>query len=78
MSDDTKTEDGGEPKNVLRSLDFQKDEFSGSVEELKRLLPHLISMAPIVAKVRRARYDALLAEGFTKDQALTLCENGDL
>lgn len=42
-------------------------------EEIRRNLPTLIANADIIAKIRRANYEALVREGFTEAQAMDLC-----
>lgn len=34
-----------------------------------------VRMAELTAKLQRKAYDALLAEGFSEDQAVILCQN---
>lgn len=54
------------------------DKAQGAIEQLKRAVPAYIELATINAKIRRAHYTAYLAEGFTEDQALILCQKTDL
>lgn len=49
------------------------DEFKAALENLKRQMPMLIEHAQLVAKIRRASYQALIEAGFTEAQALDLC-----
>ena len=56
----------------------QPDELMASVEALRRAAPALMQCAPIIAKIRRAHFVALVAEGFTEDQALDLCRDTEL
>ena len=56
----------------------QRDEMLAAVEELRRAAPALMQAAPIIAKIRRAHFVALVAEGFTADQALDLCRDTEL
>jgi len=56
----------------------RQDETMAALEGLRRAMPALMQVAPIVAKIRRAHYVALIAEGFTPDQALELCQNSEL
>lgn len=41
---------------------------------MRRTLPLLTEYHQLDAKIKRAKYDALLAEGFSPDQALELCK----
>jgi hypothetical protein len=52
----------------------ERNQLRGEVEGLWRKIPELIEHAQIVAKVRRASFLALIAEGFTESQALELCK----
>ena len=55
-----------------------KNEMRAAIEELKRTLPDMIEHTKIVAKIRKANYDAHIEEGFTPEQALTLCASVQL
>lgn len=56
----------------------QHDETMAAVEGLRRALPALVQVAPTIAKIRRAHYDALVAEGLRPNEALVLCQNTEL
>jgi len=43
------------------------------VEKLRRLMPELIDEFAIYAELRKANYDAHIAQGFTSEQALVIC-----
>jgi len=45
-----------------------------ALEELKRSLPIHIEALEIQAQMIRAKYQALVAQGFTEAQALELCK----
>jgi hypothetical protein len=49
------------------------DKLQGAIEETRRNLPILLANADIMAQMRKANYDALVAAGFTEAQALELC-----
>lgn len=51
-----------------------KDELAGVIEKLRRNLENQIELGRLLAKVRRANYLAYVAEGFTDQQALELCQ----
>lgn len=44
------------------------------VRDLREQMPMQIEMEQLMAKVRRAKFLALVAEGFTEGQALELCK----
>lgn len=49
------------------------DQIQAHIDALRRAMPKLAAGAELLAKVRRANYEALLREGFTEAQALDLC-----
>lgn len=51
----------------------KRDDAQAAVAQLSRMMPALIEHAQMQAKIRRAAYLALVAEGFTEAQALDLC-----
>lgn len=53
---------------------IEKNAMRGHVEQLKRCIPEQIEAAQLMAKIRRAQYLALVAEGFTEAQALEICK----
>lgn len=44
-----------------------------AVKTLKDNMPAMLEMAQLQAKIARERYMALVAAGFTEDQAIKLC-----
>lgn len=60
-------------------LEFpDQDKHKAMIEEMRRLAPTLIESAGYYAKIRRANYLALIAEGFIKEEALILCQKTSL
>lgn len=53
----------------------QPDDLRAACEALKRSLPVYTEYMVEIAKIRRASYEAHLAEGFTESQALELCKS---
>jgi hypothetical protein len=63
----------GDP-NVRALPQVETDKLRAAVEKMRRTLPLLIEYYQIDAKIRKARYEALIAEGFNPAQALELCK----
>ena len=60
----------------IKSINLgDKDKMRAAVEEMKRSLPTWIEHAELTAKIRRASYEAHIAQGFTPEQALELCRS---
>lgn len=51
----------------------EKVEHSAELESIKRNFDSMIECQPLIARLRRASYEAHLKQGFTEDQALELC-----
>jgi hypothetical protein len=45
------------------------------IEQMRRDLPFLLESQVLSAQVTRAKYEALVAAGFTEQQALQLCKD---
>jgi hypothetical protein len=61
-------------KDNITLLTQPLDENRAQLEMLKRNLDTLLEFNLLNAKVLRSKYQALVAEGFTEDQALSLCK----
>jgi hypothetical protein len=51
---------------------------AAAVEQLKRSVGYFVEMAPVLAQVRRAHFNAYIAEGFTPAEAIELCKKATL
>lgn len=61
------------PDLTVVTLAQKPSEIAVAGDKLRRSLDDLVANQPAVAKVRRAAFLALVAEGFTEAQALELC-----
>ena len=52
-----------------------KNETAAAFEKLKRELPVIVENMVVVAKLKKAAYDAYIEYGFTPEQALELCKS---
>ncbi len=68
MSDDDK-------RGQVHLLELEPDEFAAAMAGLLRNADRMIEYQQYNAKQMRAKYDALLAEGFSEPQALVLCQD---
>ena len=70
------TNDNDDNKNKVTNLKTvaskEKDELLAAFENIKRVLPEMFYMQKEIAKMQRARYVALVKEGFDNEQALEL------
>lgn len=57
----------------MEDPDKSKKDFSTAVKYLQENILASIDFEKYNAKMRKVRYDALIAEGFTKNEALLLC-----
>ena len=51
------------------------DELKNAIRTLRGNMPEFIEHAQLVAQIQRAKFLALLKEGFTPEQALLLCRD---
>ena len=58
----------------MKDEDKAKVDLARVVLDLRDSLPAHIELAQLMARVTRAKFLALVAQGFTVDQALTLCK----
>lgn len=63
---------------TIETIPTKKDELRATLEELRRTLPVLSELSKEIARYRRVAYDAYIAEGFTPEQALILCQKSTL
>lgn len=63
-------------KNNLRSIPGlgQNNEFKDAIEQIKNNLKTHIDFITIDAQLRRVKYNQLVKEGFTPEQAIELCK----
>ena len=55
------------PNKALLNLQFQME-----LDNIRNLLPHVLEQQKLNAKVHRARFNALVSEGFSEKQALEI------
>ncbi len=61
-------------KPTLVELEQPPSEMQKVLAELERTIPEMLASQRAMAKLVRAKYLALVESGFTKDEALALCE----
>lgn len=62
-------------KPVLLSLPLsQPTQAQANLAQAERDLPAMCEFQKLAAKLYRARFEALISEGFTKTQAIELCK----
>lgn len=59
---------------VIHIAEKQARTMETSIREIEAALPTIITAQQVLAQVVRARFIALIAEGFTPEQALVLCK----
>lgn len=59
---------------IVEVKPIDKDKLRANMEQMKRELPVYIEYTMLVAEIRRASFDAHMAQGFTPQQALELCK----
>lgn len=63
-------------KDKISVINFEdKDEMKAGLEQMKRSLPTWVEYMDVIAKIRKASYDAHIKQGFTPGQALELCKS---
>ena len=62
------------PKLTSRQLE-QGGEVTDALENLKLNLQFLIANERLQAEIKKAKYDALVLQGFTEAQAIELCKS---
>lgn len=62
-------------KNNVKELPGANlDKGLAAIEQLKRNMPEIVGLLPVIAELRMKNYLAHLEKGFTEDQALELCK----
>ena len=46
---------------------------AAAFDNIERMIPDFVKEAAMIARIRRINYDASIKEGFTPEQALTVC-----
>jgi len=59
--------------NITAIPGVEQDKNIAMLENLKRNMEAIIETNKLIAKIRRASYEAYVSAGFTPDQALQLC-----
>lgn len=59
----------------IYTIPTKPDDVQAAIESMKRALPVYLELASINARIRSAHYKAYLAEGFSEEQALILCQS---
>jgi hypothetical protein len=54
---------------------FKKTQYSNAINHIVENMQNSIKLIQAFAKLRKAKYDALIEAGFTKDQALLIVTN---
>jgi hypothetical protein len=56
----------------ITTLDTKPDDVKALIELIKRSLDDQLELDGLLAKLQRAKFEALVREGFTEDQALKI------
>lgn len=72
------TDDENKISNLTTLTDIDKDEMKASIEAIKRTMPTMLEMQKCIAQIQRARYMALLEEGFSESESIELTKMGIL
>lgn len=52
-----------------------KDDLKGALESMRRDMGSFLEFIVLTAELRKASYDACIAQGFKPEEALELCKN---
>ncbi len=58
----------------VTEIPTKPNELRAALEEMKRAEDVYLEMAGMTARIRRTHYLAYIEEGFTKEEALVLCQ----
>ncbi len=64
--------DEGKVTNLKTVASTEKDALIAAFENIRKIMPEMFYMQKDIAKMQRARYVALVREGFDNEQALEL------
>ncbi|MGD2065644.1 MAG: hypothetical protein PVI43_00560 [Candidatus Bathyarchaeota archaeon] len=64
--------------SIVNRLNVEDKDLVASTETMKRQLPIMNEAYITIAKMKKNYYDALIAEGFSREEALELCKQMEL